>query len=317
MSRARAPLRMTLANGRGAALLEALRHTLGRPLDFALMAGATAVVLAALLLGALAAWRLLPLEVPPWMRAQALVLAGGAEGETDLAATRAALRQVAAVASAEFIGRDAALAELAQRPGLANLGLRELRPNPLPDAFVVVFAPGAAPEVVEAAVVELGKARGVESVHYQADAYRRAVALARLAGRLLALLGAALGGAALLGLALAATLRVRLDPAEIRLLQVLGADPAALRRPYVYAGALTLLAAAGLALWITRAAGEPLDALMGELARQYGFHWSAQVLPPWAGAAFCLAFALLGALLASAAARVAVRAARADPAARG
>ncbi len=315
MNRARAPLRMTLANGRAAALGEALRQTLGRPFDFAIMAGATGVVLSALLLGALAAWRLQPLETPSWMHAQALVLAAGAQGETDLGAVQAALHQVANVATAEFIGRDAVLADLAQRPGLASLGLRDLRPNPLPDAFVVGFVPGATPDAVEAAAAELGRVKGVESVHFQPEAYRRASMLARLAGQTVELLAGALGAAALLGLALAATLRVRLDPAEIRLLHILGADPAALRRPYVYAGALTLLAAGALATWIAAAAGAPMAALMGELARQYGFHWSVQVLPPWAGAAFCLGLALLGGMLASVAARVALRSARDDPAA--
>jgi cell division transport system permease protein len=298
---------MNLANSRSGALGAALRNTLGRPLRFLPVVAATGIVLATLLLGALAYWRLQPIEAPPWVRPQALVLAAGAEGESDLGALGLALRKVANVLSADFIARDAALADLAQRPGLASLGLRDLRPNPLPDAFVVTFAPDAGPDAVEAAVAELRKVRSVESVQYQPDAYRRAWALARLARRLLLLAAAALASAMVIGVTVAASLRVRPDPEEIRLLYILGADPAAIRRPYVYSGALALLIAAGLAWWIAASASAWFDPLVADLARQYAVHWSTDVLPPWAGPAFCAAGAVLGGLLASVFVRMAVR----------
>jgi cell division transport system permease protein len=300
---------MTLANSRAGAMRAALGNTFGRPLRFFPVVIATGVVLATLLLGGIAAWRLQPLEAPPWVRPQALVLAAGAEGESDLAALGLALRKTATVVSADFIGRAAALADLAQRPGLASLGLRDLRPNPLPDAFVVTFASDAGPDAVEAAVAELRKVKSVESVQYQPEAYRRTWSLARLAHRLLLLAGTALAASVVIGIAVAASLRVRPDLDEIRLLDILGADPAAIRRPYVYSGMLALLVAAGLAWWITSAASAWVDPLVADLARQYSVHWSADPLPAWAGAAFCAAAVLLGGLLASLAARMAARAA--------
>ena len=168
---------MNYNTGRLSGVREALRKTLGRPLTLFLILGSSAIVLATVLLGALAYWRFAPMEPPTWARPQALVLVGGAEGEVDLAATGQALRQIAQVASAEFVGRDAALADLAQRRNLAALGLKELRPNPLPDAFVVRFVPGATPDAVEAAVVQMRTVKDIGGVEYQAAPFRKLGAL--------------------------------------------------------------------------------------------------------------------------------------------
>jgi len=292
---------------RVSAVREALRQTLGRPIAFVLVVGSTAGLLATLALGALALWRAQPLEAPPWMRPEALVLAAGAAGEVDLAATQAALRKVATVASADYVGRDAALAELAQRKGLSTLGLADLRPNPLPDAFQIRFVAGAPAEAVEAAVVELRKIRNVDSVEYQAELYRRFSLLSQLAGRLALLLAASLTAFLVIGVALAATYWVRIDREEVRVLHLLGAEPAVLRRPYVYAGAMSLLAAAALAWWLVVTASAWLEPAIAEMAQQYALHWTPNPLPPWAGALACLGSALVGAVLASAGARRATR----------
>jgi len=267
---------------------------------------ATAVIVAAILTGAIFLWRLQPLEAPPWVRPQALVMAAGAEGETDLAALGLALRKVGSVLAADFVGRDAALANLAQRPGLASLGLREMRPNPLPDSFVVSFAPETGPDAVEAAVAELAKVKSVESVQYQPEAYRRTWALARLARRLVLLAAGALLAAGMVGVVAAAGLLANPDPEELRLLDALGADPAVVRRPYVYGGAIALLCVAALAWWLMVSASAWLDPLIADLARQYALHWSTDGLPAWYGPAFCAMAAVLGGLFASAAMRLAM-----------
>lgn len=295
---------MNYTTRRLSALGEALRRTFGRPVEFALVVGSAAVVLATLALLALALWRASPLESPQWTRPQALVLAAGASGEVDLGATQAALRRVSGVVSADFVGRDAALAELAQRKSLSTIGLADLRPNPLPDAFLVRFAAGAAPQAVEAAVAELRKVKNVESVEYPSELYRRMWLLAQLGVRLCLLLCAFLAAALVIGIALAATLWTRIDRTEARVLNLLGADPSVMRRPYVYAGAMSLLLAAALAWWMVLAASAWLDPLIGALAQQYAVHWAPDPLPGWSGALFCLGGALLGAMLASLAARL-------------
>ncbi len=298
---------MNYTTSRLSALREALRRTLARPVAYVLVVGSTGLVFSTMALCVLALWRVLPMDAPAWMRPEALVLAAGAEGENDLAATRAALRQVGLVASVDFVGRDAALAELAQRKSLAMIGLNELRPNPLPDAFVVRFAAGATPDAVEAAVAELRKVKSVDSVEYQPDAYRKLSALAQLAGRLSLLLAASVAGALVIGVALAATFWARVDREEMRVLHLLGADPSSMRRPYVYAGAINLVVAAALAWWILISTAGWLEPAIANLAQQYSLHWAQNPLPQWSGAVFCLGMGLLGAVLASVSARLATR----------
>ncbi|HXY22687.1 MAG TPA: permease-like cell division protein FtsX [Burkholderiaceae bacterium] len=298
---------MSYTTSRLSAMSEALRRTFGRPIEFGLVVASSATMLASLALVALTLWRALPLEQPPWMRPQALVLAAGAQGEIDLAAVQSALRRVATVASADFLARDAALAELAQRKSLSAIGLTDLRPNPLPDAFLVRFVAGAAPEAVEAAVAEMRKVKNVESVEYQPELYRRISLLSQLAGRVGLLLAAPLAAALVIGFSLAASLWVHVDRDEVRVLNLLGADPSVMRRPYVYAGATSLLVAAALAWWMVAAASAWLDPMIGSAAQEYALRWAAQAPPIWVGALFCLGAALLGAVLGSLAARVAIR----------
>ncbi|HXW63855.1 MAG TPA: permease-like cell division protein FtsX [Burkholderiaceae bacterium] len=297
---------MSYTTSHVSALREALRRTLGRPIEFGLVVASSATMLAALALIALTLWRALPLEQPQWMRPQALVLAAGAQGEIDLAAVQTALRRVAIVASADFLARDAALAELAQRKSLFAIGLTDLRPNPLPDAFLVRFVPGAAPEAVESAVAEMRKVKNVESVEYQPELYRRISLLSQLAGRICLLLAAPLGAALIIGVSLAASLWIRIDQDEVQVLNLLGADPSIMRRPYVYAGAVSLLLAAALAWWMVVEASAWLEPLIGTAAQQYALRWAPAELPIWAGALFCLGAALLGALLGWLAARLAI-----------
>lgn len=300
---------MPLTSHRTDALWAALAATLGRPVRFVPLVLALTLVLATGLTCASTLWRLQPLEAPPWVRPQALVLAAGAEGETDLAALGLALRKVNGVLAADFIGRDAALADLAQRPGLASLGLRELRPNPLPDAFVVTFSGDAGPEGVEAAAAELAKVKAVDSVHYQPEAFRRIWALERLGRRAALLAGAALLAAGVIGVAAAAALPGRPDPEALRLFDMLGADRAMVRRPYVYGGAIALGVAAALAWWLTLAIAAWFDPLIADLAHQYAFHWSTDVVPAGYGAGFCALTAIAGGVLTSLAVRQAQRAA--------
>ncbi|HXY22128.1 MAG TPA: permease-like cell division protein FtsX [Burkholderiaceae bacterium] len=298
---------MSYTTRRLSAMGEAVRRTVGRPIEFGLVVVSSSIMLASLALVALTLWRALPLEQPPWMRPQALVLAAGAQGEIDLAAVQSTLRRVALVASADFLARDAALAELAQRKSLSAIGLTDLRPNPLPDAFLIRFVAGATPEAVEAAVAEMRKVKNVESVEYQPELYRRIWLLSQLAGRFGLLLAAALAAALIVGVSLAASLWVPVDRDEVQVLNLLGADPPVMRRPYVYAGAMSLLVAAALAWWMVSAACAWLDPLISSAAQEYALRWAPQSPPVWVGALFCLGAALLGAVLGSLAARFAIR----------
>jgi cell division protein FtsX len=125
------------------------------------------------------------------------------------------------------------------------------------------------------------------------------------------LLALALLAAALSGAALAAALWPRLESDEVRVLDLLGADPAALRRPAVYAGALILLVAAALACWLVSALDAWLTPDLQELAQQYALAWPPNPLPPWSIALACAAAALAGGFIGSVSARLALARARA------
>jgi cell division transport system permease protein len=277
---------------RSSALRAALALTLGRPVAFALVTLATGLVFATLAIVALAAWRAAPLEAPAWLQAEALVLAAGAEGETDLAALRAALRAAvqppALLATVDFVGRDAALRELAQRKSLSGIGLAELRPNPLPDAFHVRFAAGSTPDSVEAAVGALRRVKGVDSVEYQPELLRRAAILAQFVEHAGALAAAFVAAAVVLAVVLAATFWSRADPQEARVLYLLGAEPAAWIRPGAYAAGLGVLCAALLAWWIVAVAAVAFEPSVAALAQKYGLHWSPDPVPPWGAPVACL-----------------------------
>jgi cell division transport system permease protein len=238
-------------------------------------------------------------------------MVAGAEGEVDLSALRSALRaslqQSALVASVDFIGRDVSLRELAQRKSLAGVGLADLRPNPLPDSFRVRFAAGSAPEQVEASVAALRKLKSVDAVEFQPELYRRAAALAQLGSRLAVLMAGFLLASLLIAVALAATFWIRADREEIRVLHLLGADPAVVIRPGAYAAGVSLFVAALLAWWIAAAAAAWLEPSLADLAQKYGLHWAPDPLPAWGAALACVGVAVSGALLAALAIWLSVR----------
>ncbi len=298
---------MNFSATRAAALGEVFAELGRRPLAslLGILAMATAILITAL--AGLLASRAGSVDAPPWSRAEALVVAAGGAGEIDLGAIRAALARVDGVASVEFIARDAALAQLAQRKGLAVLHLQELRPNPLPDAFVVRFAPGIAPEAVEAAVATLGRQKDVESVEYQPETYRRLNALADLARR------AARAGAGwvaltlLLALALAHALWAAPPAADVRVLHMLGAEAGAIGRPYAYAGALRAGFAAALAWGALMAGLGWLEPSLAALAQRYGVAWPLLAPPAALGAGVIAGAAMLGGVLSSLRARLVIR----------
>jgi cell division transport system permease protein len=289
---------MSAYGGSAAALRAAARRLAQRPYASALVIGALACVLACVALAGAAAWRSAPWLAPAWMQPEALVLAAGAEGETDLAALRNALRaalpQPAPAASFDFIGRDAALRELAQRRSLAGSGLAELRPNPLPDAFRLRFAAGTPPDQVEAAVAALRKVRGVEAVEYDAELVRRAALLGALSGRFAQLLAALLAAALLLAAIVAATFWAGAPDEELAVLHLLGAEPAQMVRPAAWAAGLCLLCAALLAWGIAAELAALLDPALADLAQHYGLHWDPLPLPGWTAGLLCLVFAGAG-----------------------
>ncbi len=209
-----------------------------------LLATLACTVLLAALIAAPSAWT-------NWTRAQALRAAEAMAfitPGTPAAEIKAALARAQAlplVASVRHVERDAALAELAGRGGVA---LPDLKSNPLPDALAVRFDPAATPAQVETAVGALRKLPRVDVVHFDGTWHQR---LSTLIATGLAV-GAGTAGAALLAIVLALLSAVRLltvgDRAEVQVMQLVGATDRAIVRPYAYTGAGLLLVASATAI---------------------------------------------------------------------
>jgi len=280
---------MSAVSDRLYALRQALRVIAQQPGRFYLsvvIAGAALalpLLVAALALAALPAWK--AAKVGPEI--SVFVKIGTAPREVE--ALRARLTAASDVTDVRLIPRDQAFAELSKRSGLAA-GAAEPRSNPLPDTLVARFTFTVDPAAIDRAAVDIRQWSGVDAVQSEIEWYRRLSAL-RQAGLAVAVglivLVALLIVTALIGAA-QMTLQLRLD--EIRLLQLVGARPRFVRRPYAYVGALTLATGAALAIGIAWITLELLGRRAGALASVL----STAGVPPWFPLALVLGATLLG-----------------------
>lgn len=232
------------------------------------------------------------------------VTPGTAPRELDeLRARLAALPDVNAV---RVIPRDQAYAELSKRSGL-NLGSSDSRPNPLPDVLVARFALTVDPAAVDRAAAAARTWPGVDAIQADVEWYRRVVTLLRASSGLVAVgsvLAALLIGLALLGAALP-TAPLRRD--ETAVLDLVGARPSFIVRPYAYASAIAVGFAAILALAAVAAGlalAEPRIAA-GTAVYGHTFRWPDP--PLWFPAAFVVTAVLLGWMVGWFAARIQLR----------
>jgi cell division transport system permease protein len=280
---------MSAVSERLYALRQALRVIAQQPGRFYLsviIAGAALalpLLVAALALAALPAWK--AAKVGPEI--SVFVKIGTAPREVE--ALRARLATAPDVTDVRLIPRDQAFAELSKRSGLAT-GAADSRSNPLPDTLVARFAFTVDPAAIDRAAAEARQWSAVDAVQSEIGWYRRLSAL-RQAGLAVAVgltsLAALLVVTALIG---AAQMTLQLRPDEIRLLQLVGARPRFVRRPYAYVGALTLATGAALAIgiaWIT-------VELLGRRESALASVLSTAGVPPWFPAALVLGASLLG-----------------------
>jgi cell division transport system permease protein len=232
------------------AFAQAVQWLTRRPLTTLLALTLASLALAVPLLLATLAY---PLQAP-WRElnapAQAVVfVAAGASG-AEVAALRRKLAEHVGVADAVHVPRDAALAELMRRaPGGA---LPEIKTNPLPDAVQVTFADGLSPDAADALVAALRKLPRVDAVQFDGRWHRQWTALVGTATAMGAGVAVALLLLAVAAVAAAAQLPQMVERTELTLLNLIGANPGFVRRPFAYAGALIglfggLLASAAVA----------------------------------------------------------------------
>lgn len=260
---------MSFWSPRAYALRRSLRLLAQRPgtLLFAVVLCAVALTLP--LLAATLAVGARPLAAGTSVAPELSVFLSPAANPQEVKGLQARIEAVPGVMQVRHVSREAALAELAERSGLAA-PLRELKTNPLPDVFVVALASAAAPATVDAVAAAIRKLPRVDSVQVDSAWYRKLVGIGRIA-----LIGSAIVGGMLLVLVTAVTIgAVRLlataSSEEIRVLQMVGADEGFIARPYVYVGGATLALAASLAVGAVAVVLRFLNPELAGLVRLYG-----------------------------------------------
>jgi len=209
-------------------------------------------------------------------------------------AVEANLRAHPSARTVRFVGRDAALADLARSAGLGDVAA-VLPGNPLPDAFVVDVSGGAAGELEQ-----LRRAAeswpGVEHVQSDLEWARRLDALLAL-GKTVVLTVASLLAAGLVAITFN-TIRLQIlgRRAEIEVSQLIGATDGFVRRPFIYFGLLQGLLGAAVAWLLVAAIALSIGQELALLNRLYGSAFRFGLPSPVRVAGVCAVCAVLGAL---------------------
>ena len=211
----------------------------------------------------------------PRAEVSVFVTVGTAGSEVRALAGRVAALPL--VTETAVVGRDAALAAITARPEVstATKVIAELKTNPLPDVIVASVRPHTAADAIDAAAEEIRRWSRVDTVVTDTRAYRRAE-LWFGAARATVVVGSVL---MLLLTCWALTVAARWPAtnadAEDEVLELVGADRAFVRRPRVYAAAITL----ALAMVIALAAGELIRSLAGPQIAAFAALYGTQVAP--------------------------------------
>ncbi|MFM8356824.1 MAG: cell division protein FtsX [Gammaproteobacteria bacterium] len=161
-----------------------------------------------------------------------LTLDAGAEVRDGLAAV---LRLRDEVLDVEVVTPEAALAAFEAHAGLGDV-LADLPENPLPASLRVAVKPGRSAADLDALAASVTGETGVAEVVIERLWVERVADLSALLGRFSALLGILFGTGALLVTATAIRLALETRLNALRVLQLVGATDAQMRRPLLYLG---------------------------------------------------------------------------------
>lgn len=204
------------------------------------------------------------------------------------------LRGRADVAAVQVKSPAEGLAELATLQGF-DAGLADLGYNPLPWVLLVEPAPGDAADTLALATA-LRALPETEEVQDEAEWRERLQALLALGRRAFALLAALLVLAVLMVVGQTVRQDVRSRHREISVLELAGASPRFVRRPYLYAGALYGVGAGIVAVLLVLGVEALLAAPVHALTASYGEQLQLRGLGAGILLATPLAAAALGAL---------------------
>ncbi len=212
--------------------------------------------------------------------------------DVDAAAAQsfaAALRTRADVAEVAIKTPEEGLAEFRSQSGFAD-ALKVLQNNPLPTVLIVTPKAAAVPSRGTPPIVdELARDPRVDQVQYDALWRQRLDAILAFTVRLAGVLAVLLGLAALLVVGNTVRSDIAGRAEEISVMQLLGADRAFVRRPFLYTGlwygALSGLVALALIGAVEIALADPLGRLTASYGERFAIH----------GLSIVQALALLGA----------------------
>lgn len=213
------------------------------------------------------------------------------------------LERDADIAGVRLISPDEALAELAERPAVAEAlaALSETGGNPLPATIRATAAPGVPAERLIALAERAGAAEDVDDVAIERRWLARLAALRDVAARLAAIAAALLGLGATLIASASARLAIESRLAEVRVLALLGADKRFIRRPFVYLGGIYGAGGALASAMLLSAALVWLEPPLARLADSYGADLQLAGFDP----TFLLALLAIGTALGMLGARIA------------
>ncbi|MBS1186906.1 MAG: permease [Burkholderiaceae bacterium] len=195
-----------------------------------------------------------------------------------------------------FTPSEKALDQLKERSGLADI-VGTLGANPLPDGYLIrleQYGSAQAAAQIETIVAQLEKLPNVDKVQLDSAWIKRLAALMQVLRLALLFVASTLGVVVVAVVFNTIRLQVMSHLDEIRLLQLVGATDAFIRRPFHYTGALLGFGAGCIALATVALALLPLNVAIADLARLYSSDFQLLPLDVLASALLLFVSALLG-----------------------
>ncbi|MEQ1816704.1 MAG: permease-like cell division protein FtsX [Nitrosomonas sp.] len=210
----------------------------------------------------------------------------------DIESVKQRMEEDSQILSFQFISKDAALHQLQQSNGLADISANLVR-NPLPDSFIVNALENT-PGNLEKLRATMQSWPEIEHVQFDSAWAERLNALLKL-GRFIVLMLTTLLSVAIIAI-MFNTIRLQIltKRDEIEISKLIGATDSFIRRPFLYFGTIQGLAGGATAWLIMTLAIRAMNEELGTLALLYDFDLQLQQLSPSDSISLLLFSAWLG-----------------------
>ncbi len=199
------------------------------------------------------------------------------------------------ISSVQSIPKAQALNNLKSNPGWSS-ALSVLPGNPLPDALVVSLRDSEnQAEEADRLAADLADLDGVDAVQLDSEWVRRLQAIMHTARIGLGLLGLGVILVVLATVFNTVRMQALTQREEIAVARLVGATETFVRRPFLYLGAMTGIAASLIAIGVAALALVPLNEALGHLAASYGAQFALQLPDASSLLLATVAVAILGA----------------------